>query len=192
MTPSAVALHSGRLLLTPQEPEAAPEPAALEALLRDGGLLGEPAPTAPGAVRAGGALFELIGFTGCAVQLERQSDAPDGLVLRIEGPWPAPVLRAGRNTRAPRCPGCGQALAAWRAACQDSATPNGAAPLLRCDACAQGAPACRWRWGRHGGCGRLFVALEPVFPGEAQPLPALSALLARAGYGPWRHLYVQD
>jgi len=183
-------LHTGRLLLTTEDAGQAPEPAAVRALLAGIGLVGDPLPEVTGGFASGPRLLELIGFTGCAVQIDSGTGGGSGLVhIRIEGPLPRPALKYGRNSRPPRCPGCRAALAEWR---QQVASQTQQEPLLRCAACGATRPATDWDWRRHAGCGRLFVSVEEVFPGEAQPLPGLLDRLVSLGAGPWRHFYVQD
>jgi len=182
-------LHTGRLLLTPEDARRAPEPQALQALLADAGLAGAPLCKVPGSFAAGPSLLELIGFTGCAVQIgTAPDDDRDFVHVRIEGPHPQPILKHGRNSRPPRCPACRVPLADWA---EQTATAE-TAPALHCAACGAQQPAECWDWRSHAGCGRLFVSIEEVFPGEARPLPRLIDLLSGLGIGPWRYFYVQD
>ncbi len=182
-------LHNGRLLLTPEDPMAAAPIEHLEARLRDGRLIGSALPSSAMRFTPGARVFDYLGFTGCAVQFDQDQDN-ERLVIALEGPSTAPQLRLGRNTRPPRCPQCQQPLPTWH----DQLNPsfNSERPLLACSHCTAEAPGCYWSWGRHGGFGRLFVTVEPVFPGEARPLPACFALLEQLRLGPWRYFFVQD
>jgi hypothetical protein len=189
--PTGQKLHTGRLVLTPVDPEQAPDRSALLAQLKALGLLGTALETVAGGFAAGPSLLDLIGFTGCAVHLDTDGATGDTyLHMRIEGPHPHAVLKHGRNTRPPRCPTCGAALAGWRE--QYSATPPGQPPLLRCARCGGEGQARDWDWRRHGGFGRIFVSVEEVFPGEGQPLPRLLAALEDLGTGPWHYFYIQE
>jgi hypothetical protein len=192
-TASATVLHTGRLLLTPDALHARPPVARLLNCLQTAGLVGDPLSAAGDRFHCGDRLFDLIGFTGCAVQLPSTTDTENGLEVRLEGPFAAPQLRVGRNSRPPRCPNCQRPLADWRA----RAYPNGidkqpVSAHLRCRNCEAENPAWAWQWGRHAGAGSFFVIVEPVFPGEAQPLPSLFEALKRADVGPWHHFYIQD
>lgn len=189
--PSAIrTLHTGRLLLTPTDPEALVPIDLLRGTLTGLGLLGAPRPGEPLAFAPGEGLWQLIGFSGCAVQLPVAGDGEIRLHLRLYGPYDAPVLRHGRNSRPPRCPACGRPLADWRRLVD--AAQDAPAPSLVCADCGATAPAWRWHWGTRAGCGRVFVSCEEVFPGEGQPLPRLLQVLADLGIGPWRHFHIQD
>ncbi|MEA3640947.1 MAG: hypothetical protein VBE63_13515 [Lamprobacter sp.] len=183
-------LHNGRLLLTPEDPMAAIPGQSLSGQLLDAGLIATAAPGNGMRFASGKRLFEYIGFTGCAVQFGSALDQTGRLAIEIEGPLDAPVLRYGRNSRPPRCAQCQRPLPTWRE--QIEQTNSGDERLLHCLGCGAEAPGWSWNWGRHGGFGRLFVNLEPVFPGEGRPLPALLTLLAQVELGPWRYFYVQD
>lgn len=185
-------MHTGRLVLGPQDPFLAPDPATLEGALRAAGLLAAPLPGGSGAFAAGGGFLELLIFAGCSVQVEL-SPTGDGTPfthVRIAGPEPVPRFVRGRNTRPPRCRACRAPLRDWQDALSGQAEPGGDA--IGCPACGASAPAWAWDWKETAGFGRVLVLIEEVFPGEAVPAPALLDTLARASGGPWRHFYVQD
>lgn len=182
-------LHNGRLLLTPEDPIAAASAQCLEAILRGGSLIASASADNAMHFAPGARLFEYVGFTGCAVRLDQGTDS-EGLEITFEGPFDAPQPRLGRNTRPPRCAQCRQPLAAWRE--QLDLASDGMRSKLHCTHCDAEGPGCCWSWGRHGGFGRLFIALEPVFPGEGRPLPAFFTLLEQTQLGPWRYFFVQD
>jgi len=183
-------LHNGRLLLAPEDPMAAAPTASLAELLGDGQLISSTSLISATRFSPGKRLFEYIGFTGCAVQLDQGPIGAAGFEIELEGPFACPVSRLGRNSRPPRCPGCRRPLADWRA--QLDQTERDDSPTLHCADCGAEEPAWRWNWGRQGGFGRLLINLEPVFPGEGRPLPALFRLLEHLEIGPWRYFYVQD
>ncbi|MBK1699881.1 hypothetical protein [Thiococcus pfennigii] len=183
-----MARHTGRLVLTPSDPRAAPDPVRLHDALTAVGLLGAPLGGPPGAYRVGPSFLALITFAGCAVHVDteaRDEGAGPFTHVRLGGPLAEAQLRVGHNTRPPRCPTCRERLADWRAAL-DPGQP------LTCPGCATSAPACAWDWRAQAGCGRLFVDIEEVFPGEAVPTQALMGALEALGAGPWRHFYLQD
>lgn len=188
-------LQSGRMFLTPSSPEAHSSLEQVAHQLQTAGLLGETDPSAANRYRIGAGLFDLVAFTGCAVQLGADLNLPPALEVQLEGPFATPQRRSGRNARPPRCPICSKALADWEQQLRSS--PNAARleeaeEHLRCDACNAQEPGWTWNWGRHAGYGSLFVALEPIFPGEGRPLPKLFTVLEAVGIGPWRHFYVHD
>lgn len=192
-------LDTGKLLVAPEDPMAAPRASHILTAMDSAGLLDKQRPLGPARFAAGERLFELIAFTGCAVQFgSTASEAPE-LSIAIEGPYGHPRLRCGRNSRAPCCPTCQRPFSDWRAHCIDGppvAHSQGLA--LSCPRCGSQSPVQEWSWGRHAGVGRIFITIEPVFPGEGRPLPALLSILghaARLGKAssprPWRYFYVQ-
>jgi hypothetical protein len=185
-------LHTGRLVLAPVDALVGVEAEPLADVLRDIGLIGAPLPERSAAFATGARFLELIAFTGCAVQVELAPASAGGTFahIRLQGPYPRPRLQSGRNTRPPRCPECGKALATWRA--QAQAWQGARMPNLRCEVCSADTPAWRWGWRQHAGFGRSFVCIEEVFPGEGAPLPSLLEGLETLGIGAWHHFYVQD
>ena len=182
-------LHNGRLLLTPEDPMATASIQRLEAELRREGLIGSTAGNSAMCFEPGARVFEYLGFTGCAVQLD-QGPGTTGLEITLEGSFDAPQQRLGRNSRPPRCAQCRQPLPGWRE--QVEQINSGRRSELRCTHCHTEAPSWCWSWGRHGGFGRVFISLEPVFPGEGRPLPACFRLLEQMQLGAWRYFFVQD
>jgi len=185
-------LHNGSLLLTPIDADARPSIAELEQQLRRAGLVDAPLSAGSHRYGSGARFFDLVAFTGCAVQLNTSPDASDGLQVRFEGPFDTPQLRSGRNSRPPRCPHCQRPLSEWRDDYSRVAAADAAVgERLRCRSCGASSAVWTWQWGRHAGAGSIFVNIEPVFPGEGQPLPPLFEALDLLEVGPWRHFYVQ-
>jgi hypothetical protein len=184
--------HTGRLVLVPRDPNCALDRTALIHSLAAAGFLG-PALTPDGdTFSVGDAFLHLVTFAGCAVHVEVTPGAdPDRTFchVRVAGPYPEPLLLVGRNTRPPRCPACRAPLRDWRNALGQMGT---AAQALSCPACQTPSPACAWDWKETGGCVRVSLWVEEVFPGEAAPTDALMRLLAEAAGTPWRHFYIQD
>ncbi|MGE5153244.1 MAG: hypothetical protein ACM3ST_04440 [Bdellovibrio bacteriovorus] len=185
--------HTGRLVLTTADPQAAPDPDLVRGVLTRAGFIGQPFPGRPGAFAVGTELLGLLSFAGCSVVLPGSTGHQGGeghCHVRILGPDSLPRLMWGRNTRGPRCPQCRARLADW----QERLTDWLERPLAGqvCAACGAIHPPWRWDWKQQGGFGRLFVLVEEVFPGEAVPTPRLLDLLTRACGCAWRHFYVQD
>jgi len=189
MSRPAPRLHTGRLLLFPEEARHLPETTALVRALSAGGLLGAALTVAPPAraFARGPRFFELIGFTGCAVQLDGGGAVP-AVHLRLDPPTAAPRGFFGRNTRPPRCPHCRRPARDWA----ERAATWSAEPRLACAVCGHEASAWTWDWRHDAGFARLALAVEEVFPGEAQPLPALLHLLRDSDGHDWRWCAIQD
>lgn len=178
------------LVLTPADPGAAPHREAVVEALRAVGLIGAPVATDRGQhYLTGDRFFQLVTFLGCSPHL--QLTPPDDPVpppagsfctVAVGRPLPAPRLRHGRLTTAPRCPECGSPLVHWQAAA------GGAA--VTCPGCARQTSLADLNWRRNAGIGRLFVDLWAVYPREAVPAPELLETLERATGEPWRHFYL--
>lgn len=63
---------------------------------------------------------------------------------------------------------------------------------IPCPACGSRHPLWAWDWKGSAGCGRSFLWVEEVFPGEAEPTPTFQAALTSLTASPWRHFYTQD
>ena len=185
-------LHTGRLVLTPSQPEQVVPIKPLADQLRSIGFIGAALAGRRDAFATGEHFLRLLAFTGCAVQFDRAPTAPDDAFshIKLDCGHAAPRLLTGRNTRPPRCPSCGKALTDWRSQIQHWQLHQ--PPILRCPHCINSAPGWRWNWRQHGGFGRSFILVEEVFPGEGAPLPALLRSLHRLGIGDWHPFYVQD
>jgi hypothetical protein len=184
-------LHTGRLVLTPSNPAAGVDQAALADCLQTAGLIGAPVPRAAHAFETGEQFLQLIAFTGCAVHLDTAARTDGGTFqhVALRGPYVQPRLLYGRNSRPPRCPCCGRPLADWRARVEQWRAD--APGMLECPSCGATTSPGDWNWRQHAGFGRSFVCIEEVFPGEGSPLPPLFTALERLGVGRWRHFYVQ-
>jgi hypothetical protein len=187
--------HTGRLVLAPRDPDAAPERVPLVDALTDVGFLGEPLAPEAGTYAVGEAFLRLVAFTGCAVRVEvapgTEPDRPFCHV-RIAGPFAEPVLLTGRNTRPPRCPACRAPLRAWRDRLPHPSAGAAPAQPPPCPTCGALSPPCRWDWKDSGSCARLWLEVEEVFPGEAAPTDSLAQFLETVTRTPWRHFYLQD
>ena len=184
--------HTGRLLLTPHDPLQLADTKALQQALREAQFIGEPLPGGNLAFLAGEQFLSLITFAGCSVQIELlpPSDGRGFCHVRFIGPFEHPTLIHGRNTRPPRCPVCRAQQRDWKTllpSLQEMETEK-----LPCSTCTAKHPARKWDWKGNAGFGRTFISVEEIFPGEATPAPALSAVLKQASGNRWRHFYVQD
>lgn len=186
-----MAVHTGRLLLTTQDPFLLPEQAVLTAALSAAGLLGPPLEGRKDAFAVGERFLRLVTFAGCSVRirLTPAGDLPFSHI-RFTGPFQRPTFLSGRNTRPPRCPHCRGRLQHWRQAAP-SWDRIESAPVT-CPDCGEASLPWRYDWKEKAGFGRLFIRVEEVFPGEAVPTSELMTLLAGSGGGGWLHFYLQD
>lgn len=181
-------LHTGRLVLTPEDRSFAPDLAHLGDGLAGMGLVGQAIDETRHTFYAGPALLALIAFSGCAVRVALDpNDSATGAFshVRLLGPYPRLQLRYGRNTRPPRCPKCRARLPEWWTALHPER-------IKACPRCAARVPALGWDWRQQGGIGRFFIDIEEVFPGEAHPTPAFMRSLEDHSNCPWHHFYLQD
>jgi len=183
--------HTGRLLLTTQDPFLLPEQAPLTATLSEAGLLGTPLEGCNEAFAVGERFLQLVIFAGCSVRIEL---SPMGEVpfchIRFTGPFRRPVFLSGRNTRPPRCRNCRGRLRNWQAVRSDR--DNAQLVQIPCPTCGETSPPWSYDWKGQAGFGRLFIQVEEIFPGEATPTPALMGLLAASSGCKWRHFYIQE
>jgi hypothetical protein len=178
---------TGRLVLTPDEPSLAPQAPHLARGLTDVGLIGGPIDVSGTAFYAGPKLLSLVSFTGCAVSVATAPDSAAGAAfthVRFVGPYRAPRLRYGRNTRPPRCPHCRSRLETWRTLLHPERD-------ITCPSCARRISPAGWDWRLQGGIGRVFIDVEEVFPGEAVPTATLMQALAAFSGATWRYFYLQ-
>ncbi|WP_242523460.1 hypothetical protein [Thiocystis minor] len=197
---AVIANHTGRLILTTEDPNASPDGDALIAAMAHADLIGERLEgrsdrlgTAPsGAAYCIGASFlRLVSFTGCAVKIATAPDPRSPFChLRFPPLAPHPRLYAGRNTRPPRCRDCRGRLEDWRERTARWASQPDQG--VTCPSCGATRPPWQWDWKEQGGFGRRAILIEEVFPGEAMPTDALLDLLQAASGTGWRHFYVRD
>ncbi len=179
-------------MLTPCDPFAEPGLGELLGGLERCGFLGPALGPGQSAWLAGDAILSWISFTGCSphIRLEPPADGTGSFChILLEGPYPTPRLSWGRNSRPPRCPRCRGPIADWPVhRRQWDLAPARPFP---CPSCGEAVTPLALRWRENGGFGRLFLALDDVFPGEAVPVPALFEELEVLSAQPWHHFYIQ-
>jgi hypothetical protein len=184
--------HTGRLILAPRDPWAAPNRACLIDGLRSAGFIGGPISGVSHAFSIGSEFLSLVSFVGCAVALP--TDAA-GQVPRCHVSIPlasqSPRWLTGRNTRPPRCRECRARLIDWTLWLSDPIY-TGVAAEVCCPSCGRPRPLWEWDWREQGGFARQPIQVEEVFPGEAVATPALVALLGQCGGFTWHAWSVQD
>ncbi|MET0071266.1 MAG: hypothetical protein ABW096_14610 [Candidatus Thiodiazotropha sp.] len=187
-------LHTGRLVLTPEDPYLVPDDLqALLTELADIGFIEGALQNDPGYL-LGHRFLQLVSFMGCSphIKLHPDGDGEPFCHLRLNGPHPGPILISGRNTQSPRCGGCRKRLNDWQA-CFDARRKSAHDRLASCPHCGHLQDPVSYDFRQSAGCGRLFLVVENIFPQEAIPSPALLDALKRACDGEvWRYFYQQD
>jgi hypothetical protein len=187
-------LHTGRLVLTPQDPYLLPdEPETILSQLHEIGFIEHALENMPGYL-LGERFMQLVTFMGCSPYIRLQPDESDEPFchLRLDGPYPRPILLHGKNTQPPRCKACRKRLSDWQANFKSwkSSTDNYKA---RCPYCGYQQDPVTYDFRQSAGCGRLFLFVENIFPQEAIPSPALLEALKRASKSEaWRYFYYQN
>jgi len=180
-------MNPGYLVLYPAAPDHAAQPEPLLESLQALGLIGEREGRAPERYRTGNAYLKLVTYLGCSPSIPL-ADGPAGTHchLRLAGPYPAPALLSGSNTRPPRCPRCNHAFSDWR----EWLSGDGENPTS-CGQCGEALHLQRLRWREQAAVARLFLLISHVFPGEAVPGERLMRSINRGGID-WRYAYVQN
>lgn len=159
----------------------------LIAHLAEAQLLGNPVASHKQQFYPGDGFLQLITYMGCspAIPLGQNSEQ-DNCTIQLFGPYSAPQLITGSNTRPPRCPDCRHDFTAWQTQF-NCGTPN----LLICPECSKPLSPYKLNWRQQGGIGRQFIVISQVFPGEAVPVSALLRSL-KTDAGEWDYCYIQD
>ncbi|MCG8487158.1 MAG: hypothetical protein MI756_06785 [Chromatiales bacterium] len=179
-------LHTGRLVLTPQDPYFVPKnPTDLFDALRDIGLIASPLEAEQGYL-LGEAFMQLITFMGCSpfIRLEPDESGEPFCHLRVDGPHSEPILLTGKNSLPPRCEACRKRISDW---------PIEPRQLAECPHCGHHQDPASYDFKQSAGFGRFLLKIENIFPQEAIPSPRLLEVLQQASNGaPWHHFYQQD
>jgi hypothetical protein len=192
-------LHTGRLVLTPEDPYLRPvEPARIAARLREVGFIGDRLADSDNRYLLGDNFMQLVTFMGCSphIRLNPGDSAGDSgqpfCHLVIDGPSERPRLLRGRNTTAPRCARCRKRLDDWKNIFE---TWRLEAPgwQASCPHCGHLQDPATYDFRHSAGCGSLFLLVENIFPQEAIPSPKLLLQLqATSGNQPWLYFFVQE
>ena len=187
-------LHTGRLVLTPEDPYHQPgDMASILALLQDIGFIGEP--LAEGGYRylLGENFMRLVSFMGCSPSILLQPGKPGQSFchLVVDGPSAQPRLLHGKNTVAPRCAACRKRLPNWQTSFK-TLSLEGPGYQAPCPYCGGLQDPVTYDFRQSAGCGCLFLCVEEIFPQEAIPAPDLLAHLWRATHQAWRYFYQQE
>ncbi|MEN8168537.1 MAG: hypothetical protein ABFR65_13810 [Pseudomonadota bacterium] len=190
-------MHTGRLVLTPQDPFYLPT--RLDAILErlhEIRFRGEPVEGMNGRHYLLGERFmQLVSFLGCSpfIQLEPSHDGEPFCHLIIDGPHPQAIFLRGKNTTQPSCENCRKRIPQWQPLIdQWLAAPD--TFLASCPHCGHQQNPASYNWRQSAGSGRLFLFVENIFPNEAIPSPELLRALEESDEmgGGWRFFYIQD
>lgn len=141
------------------------------------GLLGKA--LAPEHFWAGEQLWDWVCLLGC-VPVWQQS--PE---IRL-AQFPQAQFWLSACAPRPRCPYCRSRSAL---PLEPYAAQPGAVPLWSCTGCGTVTPAMAWKLGRHAVCTTHWLAITPVYPGEAVPTDSLLEYLAGLTGGTWDYAY---
>ncbi len=187
-------LHTGRLILTPEDPYFVPnQPDAILHRLEKIELIGSPLKNGNGYL-LGDAFMQLVTFMGCspAILLEPNQSGEAFCHLLSKGPYPKPQLIEGKNTRPPRCTACRKRINEWNRLFQEWSEKE-SGWTFSCPHCQQNQDPAALDFRQSAGCGRYFLLIENIFPQEAIPSPTLlKALRDESQDQPWRYFYQQE
>jgi hypothetical protein len=179
-------LHTGRLVLTPQDPYLVPEtPQVLLKELRVLGLIGAPLDQNQ-AHLLGETFMQLITFMGCSpfIRVEPDESGEPFCHLQVDGPFPEPKLLVGKNSLPPRCKACRKRITDWQKSLGQHAP---------CPHCGHQQDPASYDFKQSAGFGRFLLKIENIFPQEAIPTPRLLDTLQQASNdAPWHYFYQQD
>ena len=181
-------MNAGYLIFHPTADQPLPEVSQVLTRLSETGLTGQPLPGMPQHFLTGPHFLQRITFLGCSpsVPLTANTNSDNALCsIRLLGPYPAPRLITGQNSRPPRCHGCRHRFHEWQ---EQIAEPD---REIRCPECGQESSWRDLNWRQMAGSARLFIAISQVFPGEAVPTAGLMQTLQQGGEE-WDYFYVQQ
>lgn len=190
-------MHTGRLVLTPQDPFYLPDSTdEIIDRLRSIGFSSAPVEGMDGRhYLLGDRFMQLVSFMGCSpfIHLEPTTDDTPFCHLSVDGPYPQPVFLRGRNTGSPSCESCRKRIPKWEASIEQW-QKNPRDFQASCPHCGHQQSPSTYNWRQSAGSGRLFLCIENIFPNEAIPSPELLNSLESSDMttNPWRYFYIQD
>lgn len=175
----------GKLILYPGN-TASPPPAIkpLIQTLHKLGLIGQPMDSDTNSFLAGDSFLQLISFVGCSPDIcltPQTNTGSDFCHLTIQGPFEQPQLVWDKNCHPPRCPNCQKPITDW------NETFDGT--TIKCNLCRTESQPGDFNWRRHGGYGRIFIEINNVFPGEANPVDLLFDRLQKETGVEWKYFF---
>ncbi|WP_316366485.1 hypothetical protein [Candidatus Thiodiazotropha sp. CDECU1] len=192
---AASPLHTGRLVLTPQDPHLTPErPADLIQHLQAIGFAAQQIGNGSRAYMLGDRFIKLLTFMGCspAIQLQPGTSGEPFCHLVESGPYKEPQFLSGRNTTPPRCGQCRKRLPEWYEIMRDW-KQNPLHFQATCPHCQHQQNPVSYNWRQSAGCGCYMLLVENIFPQEAIPsAELLRELQTTTAKQPWHYFYIQD
>ncbi len=173
----------GKLILYTSNTEApAPEAKALIKVLSKLRLIGQPMDSEKNSFLAGERFLQLISFVGCSPNISLSPQAEDSFChLAIKGPFNQPQLVWNENCRPPNCPACQKPISNWK---EFSGISE-----IRCNQCGETSELSSINWGRRAGYGHMFIEINNIFPGEAQPVDELFEQLHNLTGTKWGYFF---
>lgn len=162
-------------------------------ILRSLGLIGDP--LTPSRYLAGGGFLDAIMFLGCSPRIElarpagASTDSFDFCHVHIPRPSSVAELHAGRNLKAPRCPGCRKPFMGRNEIRKLSAQPDLPRP---CIACGRLSAPVELNWRKSACISRFVVNIHDVHESEAVPTPGLLTGMKNATDTAWAYCYIDD
>ncbi|WP_057955106.1 hypothetical protein [endosymbiont of Ridgeia piscesae] len=186
-----MAMHTGRLVLTPQDPFfALPTLDGITGHLRQIDFCGERLDQRR--FLLGERFLQLISFMGCSPHIELEPTDDDRSFCHLQIlPMDQPIFLQGRNTNPPRCGKCRRRIQGWERIMEEwQEQPQDY--QATCPHCAHSQNPAHYQWRQTAGSGQLFLYVENIFPQEAQPSTRLLNTLAEASGAPWHYFFIQD
>jgi len=144
--------QTGCLVLAPAPATSIPRNRLLE-YLHDCGFIGDAFSNGSTAdFLIGERFLQLITFMGCSphIELTPPADGRSFCHVRIRGPLDQPLLLAGGNAQAPRCPSCRGRIEPWRELL-DEWHNQAASPIVTCPHCGEKQRPMELNWRRQAG-----------------------------------------
>ena len=190
-----------KLILLPADPQAAiADVQQLAACLQATGFIGEAISHKHTTFYPVGDNFlQLVTFLGCSPMIELdppadpallESACRDGSFCHVElSCYETVQFRAGRNSRPPRCPQCGQPETAWKEHLTRQVL-NPANTKWSCHGCGYDGNLTDLVFRKTAGFGKAFVEISGVHPAEAVPGERLLETLQKFSDCPWHYIYI--
>ena len=179
-------MSQGILILHPENRHSHPDVRQVARLLQHNGLMGCAIDGIPGSYFAGEQFLQLITFMGCSphIRFEPEDELDRGFCYITLTTCDTPQIRISEHARPPRCCTCNKPVGKrWQTAVTQG-------QLITCPHCHQQQTPEQLGWRNDAGMGRFFIEIHNIFPGEAQPVPALLQQLSGIDTSPWRYFYL--
>jgi hypothetical protein len=178
-------LKHGKLLIHPCRTDCRIDIKNILLLLDSIGFISRKSSQESGPFPVGNRFLQLLTFMGCSPHIRLEPEHPgdeDYVCVRlIESA--SPLLLASDKSRTPGCPHC------RKPAFSDWSVLEEASPLV-CQHCGDRLSPGELRWRNDAGLARLFIEINSIYPGEAQPVDSMMQQLREASGCEWRYFYL--